>query len=143
MASSILSSNTAATVVLATAMAVSGTVIVLALRLQKFSINYLPKSCISSVYANGFNDCTDYVYVDLDNKKRERKKKKVHFAEDVIDPIGNGEEFRKRFADKNNRKDKNLKSSDYKVPRELSANRMALYNGILRDRVVNRTAYSY
>lgn len=95
------------------------------------------------VYANGFNDCTDYVYVDLDNKKRERKKKKVHFAEDVIDPIGNGEEFRKRFADKNNRKDKNLKSSDYKVPRELSANRMALYNGILRDRVVNRTAYSY
>ncbi|WOG96613.1 hypothetical protein DCAR_0415949 [Daucus carota subsp. sativus] len=126
MASSILSSNTAATVVLATAMAVSGTVIVLALRLQKFSINYLPKSCISS-----------------DNKKRERKKKKVHFAEDVIDPIGNGEEFRKRFADKNNRKDKNLKSSDYKVPRELSANRMALYNGILRDRVVNRTAYSY
>ncbi|KAL8136110.1 uncharacterized protein LOC141711158 [Apium graveolens] len=112
MASSILKSNT--TAVLATAMAVSGTVIVLALRLQKFSVNHLPRSCISS-----------------DEKTREKKKKKVQFAEDVVEPVGNGEEFRKRLANKRNRN------------REMAANRMALYSGILRDRAVNRTAYSY
>ncbi|KAK1403537.1 Outward-rectifying potassium channel 4-like protein [Heracleum sosnowskyi] len=128
MASSILNSNTTTTVVLATAMAVSGTVIVLALRLQKFSLNHLPRSCISS-----------------EDKKRGKKKKKVQFAEDVVEPSGNGEEFRKRHANQHNYK-KNTsssRSSDYKVAREMAANRMALYNGILRDRVVNRTAYSY
>lgn len=82
--------------------------------------------------------------MDADDRKREKKKKKVHFAEDVSDTIGNSEEFRKRLADKHNRNKKNgSSSSDYKVARELAANRMALYNGILRDRVVNRSAYSY
>nr|GEW24487.1 RNA-directed DNA polymerase, eukaryota, reverse transcriptase zinc-binding domain protein [Tanacetum cinerariifolium] len=32
-----------------------------------------------------------------DGKKRVKKKKKVHFAEDVMEPTGNGEEFRKRL----------------------------------------------
>ncbi|CAI9293364.1 unnamed protein product [Lactuca saligna] len=88
--SSIFASNG---MVLATAMAaVSGTVILLAFRFQKqptttvagatkFSIINHPRPCIS---IGG-------------TKKRVKKKKKVHFAEDVMEPSGNGEEFRKRL----------------------------------------------
>ncbi|KAJ6408056.1 hypothetical protein OIU84_011376, partial [Salix udensis] len=78
-------------VVLATAMAVSGTVILLAFRLQKSplpsgqfpidlhhqirqSSRQAPRSCISS-------------------GKKKGKKKRVHFAEDVVDPRGDGKEF--------------------------------------------------
>ncbi|KAL8094628.1 hypothetical protein AgCh_036243 [Apium graveolens] len=118
--SSILNSSS---VVLATAMAVSGTVIVLALRLQKLtSVNSpsLPRSCISS-----------------DEKKKERKKKKkVHFAKDVVDPIGNSEEFRKKLLLRNCKPASPVK--------QMPSNRTALYAGILRDRVViNRPTYSY
>lgn len=67
----------------------------------------------------------------------------MHFAEDVVDPIGNGEEFRKRLANTHNCNNNGSSSSDYKVAREKAANRMALYNGILRDRVINRISYSY
>ncbi|KAK4853408.1 hypothetical protein QYF36_008736 [Acer negundo] len=126
-------------VVLATAMAVSGTVILLALRLQKsnsqtthqFSIDHHQssqqlalRSCISSDH----------------EKKREQKKKKkrVHFAEDVVDPRGNGEDFRRQHAACT--KTYSKKSSGGGMP----ANRVALYNGILRDRVIHqRVGYSY
>ncbi|KAL7239722.1 hypothetical protein ACSBR2_005575 [Camellia fascicularis] len=135
-------------VVLATAMAVSGTVIILALRLQKsflatqFNFNSihhhsppppLPRSCISS-----------------EEKKREKKKKKrVQFAEDVVDPVGNSEEFRRQHI--NNRNCKGLSSNSSskhtdngKEVRGMPENRKALYNGILRDRLVHhRLAYSY
>ncbi|WOH05998.1 hypothetical protein DCAR_0625421 [Daucus carota subsp. sativus] len=116
--SSILNSSS---VVLATAMAVSGTVIVLAFRLQKLTSvtsPSLPRSCISS-----------------DEKKKDRKKKKkVHFAEDVVDPIGNSEDFRKKLL---------LRSYKPAPARKMPANRTALYAGILRDRVViNRPTYS-
>ncbi|KAH7546382.1 hypothetical protein FEM48_Zijuj01G0194600 [Ziziphus jujuba var. spinosa] len=115
-------------VVLATAMAVSGTVILLALRLQKslpttqFSVaDQLPqsshtilRSCISS--------------------------------EDVVDPSGDGEEFRRQNRGLNSNssnssmKFKRTSSDKYKG---MPANRAALYHGILRDRVVHRVAYSY
>ncbi|CAL5400399.1 unnamed protein product [Camellia sinensis] len=134
-------------VVLATAMAVSGTVIILALRLQKsfpatqFNFNSihhhspappLPRSCISS-----------------EEKKREKKKKKrVQFAEDVVDPVGNSEEFRRQHI--NNRNSNGLSSNSSskhtdngKEVRGMPENRKALYNGILRDRLVHhRLAYS-
>ncbi|KAI3724928.1 hypothetical protein L1987_64696 [Smallanthus sonchifolius] len=39
--------------------------------------------------------------METDGKKRVKKKKKVHFAEDVMEPSGSGEEFRKRLRSKN------------------------------------------
>ncbi|XP_071742251.1 uncharacterized protein [Rutidosis leptorrhynchoides] len=140
--SSILPSNG---MVLATAMAaVSGTVLLLAFHLQKpppttagavtaatqFSMIQQPRPCISS-----------------DRKKRGKKNKKVHFAEDVMEPSGNGEEFRKRLQSKNivqNRTystDVKEEGTEMKVSKTFEgvpANRRALYSGILRDRGVYR-----
>ncbi|CAL5443320.1 unnamed protein product [Camellia sinensis] len=148
-----MSSNlTSQGVVFATAMAVSGTVILLALRLQKsfpatqFPITThcpppLPRPCISSV-----------------GKKREKKKKKrVHFAEDVVDPVGNSKEFRRRqqhnsddagfSPNSNSNSNSPTKNRGGERGREVRGgmpeNRVALYNGILRDRSVHRRlAYS-
>ncbi|KAF7154017.1 hypothetical protein RHSIM_Rhsim01G0069000 [Rhododendron simsii] len=133
-------------VVLATAMAVSGTVILLALRLQKSfpaaqfqsSSPQLPRSCISS-----------------DGKKREKKKKRVQFAEDVVDPVGNSDEFRRQHNNAtatatnsdglySNSSSKEEERERKREVRGMPANRAALYNGILRDRLVHhRLAYSY
>ncbi|KAI3709453.1 hypothetical protein L2E82_39215 [Cichorium intybus] len=137
--SSIFASNG---MVLATAMAaVSGTVILLAFRLQKqptaavagttkFSVTNHPRPCIS---IGG-------------TKKRVKKKKKVHFAEDVMEPSGNGDEFRKRLQSKKFHKLRTssslFKDEGGKKKISMPANRMALYTGILRDRRVQRLAYS-
>ncbi|KAL8234946.1 hypothetical protein R6Q59_021046 [Mikania micrantha] len=137
--SSILASNG---MVLATAMAaVSGTVLLLAFRLQKqpsftgadqFPIIHHPRPCISS-----------------DGKKREKKNKKVHFAEDVMEPSGNGEEFRRRLQSKNLGQNRTFSSTlkgeggQKKIDRKyegIPANRLALYSGILRDRGVHRVS---
>ncbi|KAK8543507.1 hypothetical protein V6N13_076315 [Hibiscus sabdariffa] len=129
--------------VLATAMAVSGTVILLAFRLQK-SLDQISqpsqqvlRSCISS---------------EGKKNKKNKKEKKVHFAEDVMDPRSDGAEFRKQLKNRvriNNSAASALKSTPkFKKfgggkDRGIPANRVALYNGILRDRVVQRLAYSY
>lgn len=84
------------------------------------------------------------IYVGVaDEKRREKKKKKkrVHFAEDVVDPTGNSEEFRKRLHRNCKLAAATPRSNKVRV-REMPANRMALYNGILRDRVGHRPAYS-
>ncbi|KAE7998887.1 hypothetical protein FH972_003385 [Carpinus fangiana] len=120
-------------VVLATAMAVSGTVFLLVFRLQKsppptqFPGDQFPhssqpilRSCIST--------------------------------EDVVDPSGDGEEYRRQHAITNKSSSSSSSSSTSPPPkleqrrgknRGMPANRVALYNGILRDRVVQRLAYSY
>ncbi|XP_065860304.1 uncharacterized protein [Euphorbia lathyris] len=72
-----------------------------------------------------------------DEKRKERskkKKKRVKFAENVKDTKGNGEEYRKEKEkiDRICRNDIN----------KIHANRLALYNGILRDRV-HRPQCSY
>ncbi|KAF5812753.1 hypothetical protein HanXRQr2_Chr03g0090131 [Helianthus annuus] len=140
--SSIFASNG---MVLATAMAaVSGTVILLAFRRQKppstaaasvagsakFSSTHQPRPCIS-----------------IDGKKKKvKKRKKVHFAEDVMEPSGSGEEFRKRLERKSFQKlrvsSSLFKDEGGKRKINMPANRIALYTGILRDRSVHRFAYA-
>lgn len=126
-------------VVFATAMAVSGTVILLALRLQKtqFPVRETPpspppilRSCISS-----------------DEKKREKsnKKKRVHFAKDVMDSCSDGEEFRRQHNSLRSKSEAKVQKNcnGGKEIRGMPENRVALYNGILKDRVSQRLAYSF
>ncbi|XP_074271849.1 uncharacterized protein LOC141595783 [Silene latifolia] len=112
--------------------AFSGTVILLAFKHQKpsclppsnthFQINPIPalRPCLSS-----------------GEKKGEKKKKKVRFAEDVVDPRGNNEVFRRQLNSKSR------KNSGESQRNEMPANRVALYKGILKDRVIQRMGYSY
>lgn len=75
--------------------------------------------------------------------------KRVHFADDVVDSCSDREEFtRKQHMSKNS----SYSNSESKVQKNFNdrsdmkgmpANRVALYNGILRDRVARRLTYSY
>ncbi|XP_047309280.1 uncharacterized protein LOC124912674 isoform X2 [Impatiens glandulifera] len=112
------------------AMAVSGTVILLALRLQRSTFHLHPRPCIS-YHGSGRE------------KNRKNKKKRVHFAHDMVEPTGNGEEYRRH----RNRTVENSPATFSKEGREenrgMPANRVALYNGILRDRLVHHRLASY
>ncbi|KAK8550193.1 hypothetical protein V6N13_118715 [Hibiscus sabdariffa] len=120
--------------VLATAMAVSGTVILLAFRLQK-SLDQ-----ISQPSQQALRSC-------MSSEKKKKKEKKVHFAEDVMDPRSDGAEFRKKLKNRvrinNSASTPKFRKFRAGKDRGMPANRVALYNGILRDRVVQRLAYSY
>lgn len=98
-----------------------------------FVTEYIVSFLFNNLYVKNFR--TNYF---LDTKKREKKKKRVQFAEDVVDPAGNSEEFRRRQRNRG----RSSSSSSSNKGRELQANRMALYNGILQNRVLHRTAYS-
>ena len=74
----------------------------------------------------------------------------MHFAEDVVDSCKDGEEFRRQHCVSRNPLRSNSESKVQKgcsnggaEIRGMPANRVALYNGILRDRVAQRLAYSY
>ncbi|KAE8662948.1 phospholipase D alpha 1 [Hibiscus syriacus] len=113
--------------VLATAMVVSSTVIFLTFSRQKpsSSSKQTLRSCLSS-----------------GGKKRDKKKskKKVKFAENVKETSGNGDEYRKEQHEKMIAGSK----IDGICRNQMPANRVALYNGILRDRVhVHRMGCSY
>ncbi|ESQ48373.1 hypothetical protein EUTSA_v10021746mg [Eutrema salsugineum] len=77
--------------------------------------------------------------------KKQRRKKKVRFAENVKDTKGNGKEYRRRELSKITVPEPVTKpgktNSNCRIS-TMPANRMALYSGILRDRD-HRTQCSY
>ncbi|GMH22196.1 hypothetical protein Nepgr_024039 [Nepenthes gracilis] len=118
-------------VILAAAMAVSGAVVFLSLYRQKTSpTNPLPgtphlhsskqplRSCLSSV---GKRDERD--------RKTKKKKKRVQFSDDVMATRRKTENFKRE------RKSMRIDKSCRTEIRGMPANRVALYNGILRDRI--------
>ncbi|GFZ04079.1 hypothetical protein Acr_16g0007030 [Actinidia rufa] len=127
--SSILSSPG---VVLATAMAISGAIF-LALRREK---NFPPTQFPGNQDSQRTEQIPRSSCLSSDGNKRERKKKRVQFAESVKDRSGNGEEYRKEH-----KKSTNSRSCRGQI-RQMPANRVALYSGILRDRV-QRIEFSY
>ncbi|XP_026453000.1 uncharacterized protein LOC113353693 isoform X2 [Papaver somniferum] len=128
-------------VAFATAMAVSGTVIILA-------ICRSPKLTLSvSEFPNKSDDPQNLrSCISSEKKKREKKmKKRVHFAEDVVDPIGNSKDLRrvhKRSSSSSSFKknDQDCGRSQQEKVRGIPPNRLALYNGIMRDREQRMTS---
>ncbi|XP_022153638.1 uncharacterized protein LOC111021094 [Momordica charantia] len=119
--SSILSSQG---LVIATAMVVSTTALFLAF--SKPDKIPLPsskslRSCFSSDDKNK-------------NKKKKKKKKKVRFAEDVKEPSGNGEEYRKEHDEKLAMAENRERRRRISCRNQIPPNRVALYNGILKQR---------
>uniref|UniRef100_A0A2N9J8B3 Uncharacterized protein n=1 Tax=Fagus sylvatica TaxID=28930 RepID=A0A2N9J8B3_FAGSY len=117
--------------VLATAMVVSSTVLILTYRRPKtFPPPQLSQNQNSQQPENKIlRSC-----LHSEEKKRERKKKKkVQFAENVKEPSGNGEEYRKVHM--NLSKVERSCRNEISTIRGMPENRIALYNGILKDRV--------
>ncbi|KAL5575698.1 hypothetical protein UlMin_017397 [Ulmus minor] len=123
--------------VLATAMAVSSAVIFLAFPRQKIAS---PSNQISENRDSDEQPPEKHLRSCLYSGDKERKKKKVRFEANVKEPRGNGEEFRNRHK-KSSRVERVCRieiPANYGMP----ANRIALYNGILKNRV-HRTECSY
>ncbi|KAL1195324.1 hypothetical protein V5N11_013726 [Cardamine amara subsp. amara] len=116
-------------VVIATAMVFSSTALFLAISRQ-FSGNQtsevedqsIIRSCLSSEVKR--------------KQRKQKKKKKVKFAENVKEPKGNGEEYRKREYLRRIVPEPMIKpeKTNSVCRNDMPANRIALYNGILRDR---------
>lgn len=68
------------------------------------------------------------------NNKKMKKKKKVRFAEDVKEPSGNGEEYRREHDQKLAMAENRGRGTRRSCRNEIPANRVALYNGILKER---------
>ncbi|MED6211608.1 hypothetical protein PIB30_075400 [Stylosanthes scabra] len=125
-------------IVFTTAMVLSSTVLYLAFSRHKNILHHSPqsnnqilRSCLSS------------------EKKRERKltnkknkKKRVQFAENVVEIIERSEEEEEERNRKRVASTSRSRSSNCRNAPEMPANRIALYNGILRDRV-HRMECSY
>ncbi|KAI3455324.1 hypothetical protein Pfo_011987 [Paulownia fortunei] len=125
--------------VLATAMAVSaGTIILFDLFREKYfppasqipgnqdsppDENQVLKSCLSSGSKIGEKE-----------QKKKKKKKRVHFADDVKDSRGNGELYRREHR-KSAEIQKTSCGNEILGFQKMPANRVALYSGILKDRV--------
>ncbi|XP_021906502.1 uncharacterized protein LOC110821088 [Carica papaya] len=119
--------------VLATAMVVSSSVLLLAFSKQFSTPLQLPTQSLRSCLTSGERK-------KKKNKEMKKKKKRVQFAETVKDTKGNGKEYRKNHhkkTEKTTREVEKICRSD-----EMPANRIALYNGILRDRL-HRIECSY
>ncbi|AEE75723.1 hypothetical protein AtNW77_Chr3g0172591 [Arabidopsis thaliana] len=128
------------TVVIATAMVCSSTALFLAMARQ-FHGNHQNPKVLDQTLRPILRSCLS----SEETKKQGKKIKKVRFADNVKDTKGNGEEYRRREL---NRKSvpkpvtKPGKTGSMCRISTMPANRMALYNGILRDRD-HRVQYSY
>ncbi|KAJ4718387.1 Cytochrome P450 family protein [Melia azedarach] len=122
-------------VVLATAMVVSSTFLFLAFSKPKTDSS--PQNHDSLVpQEKTLRSC---LYSEEKKRQRKKQKKRVHFAENVKDTAGNGKEYRNLMNKKfTNTVDRICRNEIPGIP----ANRAALYNGILRDRV-HRMQCSY
>lgn len=70
----------------------------------------------------------------------------MHFAEHVMEARGDGLQVKNHvriFSNNSSSKLKKFGGDGGKHGGEMPANRVALYNGILKDRGVQRLAYSY
>ncbi|KAJ0238514.1 hypothetical protein HA466_0241350 [Hirschfeldia incana] len=126
------------TVAIATAMVFSSTALFLATARQFYG-NQTSKIQDQSPSPT-LRSCLSYV------KQQRKKKKKVRFAENVKDTKGNGKEYRRMWELSQRtvpeRVTKPGKTGSVCGISTMPANRMALYNGILRDRDY-RTQCSY
>ncbi|ESQ30191.1 hypothetical protein EUTSA_v10011857mg [Eutrema salsugineum] len=114
-------------VVIATAMVFSSTALFLAISRQ-FSGNQTSDHQDQQILRSCL--CSE------EKKKQRKKKKKVKFAENVKEPKGNGEEYRKREHLRRIVPEPTIKpeKTGSVCRNDMPANRIALYNGILRDR---------
>ncbi|CAN8321572.1 unnamed protein product [Cochlearia groenlandica] len=110
-------------VVIATAMVFSSTALYLTISRQ-FSANRKSSSDQQILRSCLFSE---------KKTKQRKKKKKVKFAEDVKEPKGNGEEYRRRriVPEPVSKPEK----TGLVCRNDMPANRIALYNGLLRDKV--------
>ncbi|KAJ7962861.1 Cytochrome P450 family protein [Quillaja saponaria] len=126
--------------VLATAMVVSSSVIFLAFSKQKA---FLPTQLSRNHNSQEPNRKILRSCLYSEEKKRERKnkKKKVQFADNVKEPSGNGKEYRKEHERKSRAVTTSCRNEIPEI-QGIPENRIALYNGILRNRV-QRIGCSY
>ncbi|KAK7325244.1 hypothetical protein VNO77_29403 [Canavalia gladiata] len=125
--------------VLTTAMLVSSTVLYLAFSRNKTTSSFLLHSNSDSHHSNKpiLRSC-----LYSEEKKKERKKnKKVQFADNVKEAGERSEVVSEEKQSKQNRVS-SICRHETSETRGIPANRIALYNGILRDRV-HRMECSY
>ncbi|KAF8086574.1 hypothetical protein N665_0620s0013 [Sinapis alba] len=119
------------TVAIATAMVFSSTALFLAMARQ-FHGNQTSKLHDQTTPPPILRSC-----LSSEETKKQRKKKKVSFAGNVKDTKGNGKEYRRRELSRRTVPEpvnKPGKTGSICGISTMPANRMALYNGILRDR---------
>ncbi|VFQ73610.1 unnamed protein product [Cuscuta campestris] len=141
-----------AVVLATTAMAVSGTVVLLACRLQ---IRFMPPLSEIRQTPGGAGKTTPSSHfprscISSSDKKKERsQKKRVHFAKDVVEPSENNQEYRRlhcnfqksTFASHISWSKSALKKSG--KSQQIPPNRMAIYASALKERGLNQLTHSY
>ncbi|KAI3932666.1 hypothetical protein MKW98_012637 [Papaver atlanticum] len=116
---------------LATAMAISGSLVLITLYKQKTLVDQNSKAnsqilrpCLSS---------------DKKTREKKKKKKKVRFADDVVVRVVTNDEG---ISSETFSSNQDYQFEDRGICAAMHTNRSSLYQGILRDRV-HRIAYSY